>query len=47
MANSLTWCGTSEKPGINYQQCPSFRECSDEANKAFWGAASKNVSTIL
>ena len=43
LANGLVWCGQTDEPGINYRRCPEFGACKGEADKSFWGAASRMV----
>ncbi|GFN85020.1 ADP-ribosyl cyclase 1 [Plakobranchus ocellatus] len=40
LANSITWCGQSSEPGMNYTRCPSWDDCPLEAAESFWAGAS-------
>ena len=39
IVNKLSWCGTENDPGINFDKCPW--ECSIQSN--YWAVANKKV----
>ncbi|KAK0064644.1 ADP-ribosyl cyclase/cyclic ADP-ribose hydrolase [Biomphalaria pfeifferi] len=40
LANSLTWCGQENYPGMNFSACPTWTDCPLEASESFWSGAS-------
>ncbi|XP_072262520.1 ADP-ribosyl cyclase/cyclic ADP-ribose hydrolase 1-like [Pyxicephalus adspersus] len=38
--NGLTWCGKPVTPGMNYNSCPAWNECSNNSLLSFWKIAS-------
>ncbi|KAM5194095.1 ADP-ribosyl cyclase/cyclic ADP-ribose hydrolase 1-like [Mantella aurantiaca] len=38
--NGLTWCGKLASPGMNYNSCPAWNECSNNSLLSFWKMAS-------
>ncbi|XP_029446559.1 ADP-ribosyl cyclase/cyclic ADP-ribose hydrolase 1-like [Rhinatrema bivittatum] len=41
LADGLSWCGKLSSPGINYQSCPTWRECESNPISSFWKMASE------
>ncbi|XP_051891974.1 ADP-ribosyl cyclase/cyclic ADP-ribose hydrolase 1 [Pristis pectinata] len=44
LLNGLDWCGTACRPGLNYESCPEWNECENNAQRSFWRAASENYA---
>ncbi|CAI9589743.1 unnamed protein product [Staurois parvus] len=42
--NGLTWCGKTASPGMNYNACPSWKECTNNSLSSFWKIASATFS---
>eukprot|EP00062_Callorhinchus_milii_P004936 gi/632943875/ref/XP_007887195.1/ PREDICTED: ADP-ribosyl cyclase 2-like isoform X1 [Callorhinchus milii] len=40
MMNGLNWCGQRSSSELNYEVCPAWNECEENAAKSFWRSAS-------
>ncbi|XP_077157638.1 ADP-ribosyl cyclase/cyclic ADP-ribose hydrolase 1 [Paroedura picta] len=41
VADGISWCGSSNHPGIDYNSCPRWTECESSPVSMYWKMASK------
>ncbi|XP_069782133.1 ADP-ribosyl cyclase/cyclic ADP-ribose hydrolase 2 isoform X2 [Narcine bancroftii] len=44
LVDGLNWCGKSCSQGLDFESCPQWNDCENNAMRSFWRAASKNYA---